>query len=122
MANQVNWFEIPVSDLDRAQKFYRNVFGYEFDVTESGPAKLAMFRGDATAAGATGALVYGPGSTPSQTGTLVYFACEDLSNELKKIEPSGGKVLMPKTAIGQWGFIAQFIDSENNRVALHSMK
>lgn len=122
MANPVSWFEIPVSDLSRAQKFYSAVFGSEFDVAENGPIKMAMFKGEPTAAGAAGALVSGPGSTPSQTGALVYFACDDLSNELKKIEENGGKVVMPKTDIGQWGFIAQFIDSENNRVALHSMK
>src|SRR5690606_10597912 len=110
MANQVNWFEIPVSDLDRAQKYYRNVFAYEFDVTEGARATLAMFSGDASATGATGALVDGPGNTPAQTGTFVYFACADLINEMKKIAPTGGKVLMPTTAIGQRGFIAQFID------------
>jgi predicted enzyme related to lactoylglutathione lyase len=52
----------------------------------------------------------------------VYFSVEDIPETLRRINANGGKTLMPKTAIGQYGFIAQYEDTEGNRLALHSMK
>lgn len=63
----------------------------------------------------------GPGCTPTQAGTLVYLGVASIEEALKRAEEKGGKTLMPKTSIGQWGFIAQLTDSEGNRVALHAM-
>ncbi len=123
MPNPVNWFEIPVQDMNRAKEFYTAVFGYQFDMMEKGPLQLAMFSGsEQSAYGATGALAKGEGYEPSTTGSIVYFGCEDVNVELEKIEKAGGKVLFPKTSIGEHGFIAHFIDCEGNHVALHSMK
>lgn len=60
---------------------------------------------------------------PQKEGTLVYLnGGDDLAVPLEKIEKSGGKVLMPKTAIGENGFMAIFLDTEGNRVAFHSLK
>ena len=71
---------------------------------------------------ASGALVKQEGWNPGTNGTIVYFACDDLTNELGRVAPAGGKVHRPKTPIGDYGFIAHFIDSEGNMVGLHSLK
>ena len=70
-----------------------------------------------------GSVIYEKGRKPSQEGTVVYLnAGDDLSEPLSKVEDAGGKVILPRTSIGENGFIAHFIDTEGNRVALHSMK
>lgn len=120
--NQVNWFEIPVTDLERAIKFYSETFKVELSQMEMPGMKMAMFPDIQDKPFATGSLVMGENLVPSTEGTTVYFYCEDLNNELKRIEKLGGKVLNPKTSIGEMGFIAHFIDSEGNKVALHSTK
>ena len=62
------------------------------------------------------------GCNPSMNGATVYLnGGDDLNQVLSKVETAGGSVLMPKMEIGENGFIAQFVDSEGNRVALHSM-
>jgi len=120
--NPVNWFEIPVNDLDRAKKFYESVFGYALTLEEMGPAKMAFFPMGNDVYGTTGSLIKMEGYTPSHTGTLVYFSVEDIEGTLDKINTNGGKTILPKMGIGQYGFIARFEDSEGNMVALHSMK
>ena len=120
--NQVNWFEIPVTDLERAVKFYSEVFKVELSLMEMPGMKMAMFQGEKDKPFATGSLVQGENLVPSTDGTTVYFYCDDLSNELQLIEKLCGKVINPKTSIGEMGFTAHFIDCEGNKVALHSMK
>lgn len=122
MANMVNWFEIPVEDLNRAVAFYKNVFQVEFDMMETEESEFAMFKGNPGEAGATGALMKSKGYTPRKDGVLIYLSCEDLDNELKRIEDNNGEILRKKTSLGPHGFMAEFIDSEGNRLALHSMK
>jgi len=75
---------------------------------------------DNNAYGAAGSLVKGEGYVPSLTGILVYFGVADIEVVLERIKHNGGKILLPKTSIGEYGFIARFEDSEGNRVALHS--
>lgn len=120
--NPVVWFEIPVKNLDRATKFYAAAFDWVFDHQEMGPMKLAMLPGNMQQYGTCGALVLAPGYEPAQTGTLVYIACEDVAAQIARVEKAGGTVLVPRTSIGQWGFIAHFADPEGNRVGIHSMK
>ncbi len=121
--NVVNWFEIPVNDIERAKKFYTTVLGRELMDMEMPNTKMAAFKWVEGGEHATGALIEAEGYEPSTKGSLVYFSCNDnLENELAKVEANGGQVLLPKTSIGDHGFIAQFIDSEGNRVALHSLK
>lgn len=119
--NAVGWFEIPVTDLERAIKFYESVFGIKLSRNEMGPLKMAWFTWVEDATGAPGSLVKADGYTPSHTGTLVYLTVDDIQDTLAKINASGGKTLLPKMSIGEYGFIAHFEDSEGNRVALHSM-
>lgn len=120
--NAVGWFEIPVTDLNRAKKFYEQVFGTELSLNEMGPMKMAWFPMVKEGEGAAGTLVKSEGFTPSHLGALVYFSVEDLEDTLKKIQGKGGKTLLPKTSIGEYGFIAHFEDCEGNRVALHSQQ
>lgn len=120
-SNVVQWFEIPVSDMDRAVKFYENVLGIELSLNDMGPNQMAWFPWEQGAAGSAGTLIRGEGYTPSAEGTVVYLSAQpDLQPYLDRIEPNGGKILVPKMGIGEFGFIAQFIDTEGNRVALHS--
>lgn len=120
-----NWFEIPVKDMARAKKFYQTVFNVTLEDLEMEPgnAKMALFpmpkEGEM---GMPGALVLSTDYEPSNKGAVIYFSCEDLNVEAKRIEENGGKITLPRMDIGENGFIAHFIDSEGNRVALHSMK
>ncbi len=118
--NPVNWFEIPAADLSRATKFYENVFGVELSGMEMGPAKMAMFPMEKQGFGASGSLVQCEGCTPSHAGTIVYFPVVDIEATLAKIGAAGGKTLIPKQSIGEFGHIGQFEDSEGNRVGLHT--
>lgn len=120
MANAVNWFEIPATDLDRAKNFYETVFGYKLTNMEMGPTIMAMFPIEQGAANAPGAIIKGEGYVPSHEGSMVYFSVEDIDGTLSKISKNGGSVLNPKMGIGENGFVAMFNDCEGNRVALHS--
>jgi predicted enzyme related to lactoylglutathione lyase len=124
--NLVNWFEIPVKDMARAKRFYEKVFGLKLVLTEMkhewGSVSMAWFPMTQGAMGATGTLIKGPSYRPSRSGTVIYFTVKDIGAALRKIKAGGGKMLMPKTAIGEYGSIAQFEDVEGNRLALHSMK
>ncbi len=117
--NVINWFEIAATDMDRAMAFYSKVFDFEmapFDMQGSLMSFFPMPEG-----GTGGALIKSPENTPSMDGSLVYFNAEDrMDTLLERIEANGGAVVMPRTSIGEHGFIAMFRDSEGNRVALHS--
>lgn len=118
----VNWFEIPVKDLGRAVTFYEKVFEVKLSTEEMAGVKMAMFPFMQGAPGAAGSLVQGASYEPSHSGTVVYFTVEDIPEALRRINANGGKTLMPKTSIGEYGSIAHFEDTEGNRLALHSMK
>ncbi|MEN9685409.1 MAG: hypothetical protein RLZZ28_1195 [Bacteroidota bacterium] len=122
MANAINWFEIPVTDFTRAKKFYETIFGAEIMEMPFPAGRYGMLPADMQN-GVGGGIVQGEGFTPSDKGTVVYLnGGEDLSIPLAKIENAGGTILLPKTSIGGNGFMAHFLDTEGNRVALHSMK
>lgn len=114
----VSWFEIPVYDIHRAARFYGHLYNMEMEVNVNGEFAMAYFPADK---GIGGALIYGPGCVPSDTGTLVYLnAGNDLDGILSRVELAGGRVIMPRTLISEEaGWFALFIDCEGNRVALH---
>ena len=117
MQNAINWFEIFVSDLDRAVAFYEGALGIELRREEFGGTPMAIFPG--AGAGVAGALVKN-GQKPGG-GTLVYLnANRKLDAVLGRVKPSGGEVVLPKTDIGDPGFIATVKDTEGNIVGLHS--
>ena len=119
----INWFEVPVTDIARATTFFETLMDVTLEKMDYGPHKMAMFPADKNTETMTvhGSLIQGEGYTPSTNGTVLYFnGGNDLSIALNKVETAGGKVTMPKTAIGENGFIAMFEDTEGNRLALHS--
>ncbi|MBI5440496.1 MAG: VOC family protein [Deltaproteobacteria bacterium] len=119
--NPVNWFEIAAVDLDRAKRFYEAVFGIALTAESMGPLQMAWFPMVEGAPGAAGSLVKGDGYVPSTTGTNLYFSVEGIEGVLERVSANGGRTLMPRTSIGEYGFIAHFADCEGNRVGLHSV-
>lgn len=117
--HHVHWFEIPVLNLNRAVSFYNHIYSTNMQVVEQAEYAMAIFPSK-TANG--GALVMGQGCQPSENGVLVYLnAGKDLNNVLSKIEAAGGRVILEKTFISSdAGYFALFIDSEGNKLALHS--
>jgi hypothetical protein len=123
--NVVGWFEIPVANMDRAIAFYEAVMGYALQRQQMGSLDMAWFPwSEANTAGSAGSLVHHAEMyKPSADGALVYFTAfsGDLANELSRVEPNGGQVLIGKTLIAEdYGYMGVFIDTEGNRVALHS--
>ena len=119
MANALTWFEIPTLDLDRAVHFYESVLGVRLKRDVFGGVPHAMFPAGQSDAG--GALIQDGRRKPSTEGTLIYL---DVAGKLdacvERIRGAGGTLLMPKTDIGDPGFIAVLRDTEGNSVALHS--
>ena len=117
----VVWFEIPVSDMGRAKTFYETVFDLEINEVDFGGLLMGWFPGYGEAHGATGTLIKQESYIPSKEGTLVYFHSDDVQNELSRVEAAGGTIYQPKTQISpEHGYMGVFIDTEGNRVALHS--
>ena len=123
--NVISWFEIPAVDLDRAQRFYEAIFGVSLIPMDMPNIQMRMFPVEDPQTGIGGALCKTDGfHIPSETdGPLIYLnANPDVQRVLDKIEAAGGKILVPKTEISpDYGYMAVFIDSEGNRVALHSI-
>jgi predicted enzyme related to lactoylglutathione lyase len=119
MNNPVQWLEIPTTDLERAKGFYSKVFNLDIQFMEMPDSKMYMF-GAPDAVGSAGCLIQSEESKPSPDGILVYFTCEDLAMEAARVEQVGGKLIIPKTAIGEFGLFGQLIDTEGNRIGLHS--
>ncbi len=120
--NSLNWFEISVSDIARAKKFYETVFSVQMDQQEMMGMQMAFFPAENMNGKVSGALVQGPMHKPSAEGAVIYLnGNPDLALALGKIEAAGGQVVMPKTHISEdVGHMAFFMDTEGNRVALHS--
>lgn len=127
MKNPINWFEIYVSDMQRAQKFYTTVFKCELtdapmDNERHREMEYAFFTGDSEKSGAAGALVKMDAAKPGIGGTLVYFATEEINAELSRVEAAGGKILRTKLQVPVGGFIALVQDTEGNMIGLSSKK
>jgi uncharacterized protein len=123
--NAISWFEIPTTDLDRAQKFYETIFATSLIPLDLQNLRMRMFPIENQTSGIGGALChnkdfYKPSSTD---GPLIYLnGNPDVQNVLDRVEAAGGKVLVPKTQISpEYGYMAVIIDSEGNRIALHSV-
>ena len=122
-SNMVGWFEIPVADIDRAKKFYDKVFQIDIQLHDLGGTKMGWFPADYGKPGASGSLIqnkdwYNPSATD---GVLIYFSSANVDNELSRVEKAGGNISQAKTQISpDIGYMALFLDSEGNRIALHS--
>jgi hypothetical protein len=115
----VSWFEIPAIDFHQAVNFYNQIFGIEMKQNITEVNAMAFFP---VTTGIGGAVIAGPGSIPSDKGPLVYLnGGSDLSLVLNKVEQAGGRIIMPKTLISiDEGYFAIFLDSQGNKLALHS--
>ncbi len=121
MRNTVVWFDIPVTDMDRAIRFYEAV-------TQSKMQRLTLENGDETAlfasenGGVTGSLYKSPEDKPSEFGSRVYLNAEpSIDDWIERVKAAGGRIAIEKTAVPVvGGYYAYFIDSEGNRVGLNA--
>ena len=124
MKNAISWFEIPATDLDRAQKFYESIFVVKLSTLDLPNIKMRMFPID-DMNGVGGAVVDSGGfHKPSTTdGPLIYLnGNPDVQLVLDRVEAAGGQVMVPKTEISpEYGYMAVIIDTEGNRIGLHSV-
>ena len=125
MDNAISWFEIGTTDLDKATKFYETIFGVSLIPMDLPNIKMRMFPIDNMQTGIGGALVDSGGfHKPSATdGPLIYLnGNPDVQNILDKVEAAGGKIMVPKTEISpEYGYMAVILDTEGNRIGLHSV-
>ena len=123
MKNPVAWFEIPVLDMDRAIKFYNEVFDFKLEYHDLGELLMAQLPFDVKAHGSSGALVCNKNYyIPSKNeGVLIYFECKSVKETLIKVNSNGGQILVEEKEISpEHGFMGVFVDTEGNRIALHS--
>jgi predicted enzyme related to lactoylglutathione lyase len=122
-ADTLCWTDIPVANLDRAIKFYSAVLGQEVSKMSEGFEYGLLPHKEQNASGClclSGDSI-GSKNQPSQTGPLIYLSVEGrLDDAVKATRANGGKVLEEKQQIGPHGMRAVIIDSEGNRIALHS--
>ncbi|PJK13943.1 hypothetical protein CO613_08125 [Lysobacteraceae bacterium NML07-0707] len=121
MENLLNFIDIPAADFDRAVDFYQAVLGKPVHKAKVGDDLMGFFPQDGQ--NVAGAICHGERWQPSAQGVLVYLnGGADLQVMLDKVASHGGQVLLPKTHISpEVGYIAIFLDSEGNRMALHSL-
>ena len=124
--NIVGWFEIPVSNMDRAIQFYETVLDVKLERNKMDSVDMAWFPHNSEGYGSGGTLIcHEEYYKPSADGIVIYLSSptDDVANELAKVEDSGGKVLLDKKQISQeHGYYGLLLDSEGNRIAFHSMK
>lgn len=122
MENLISWFEIPAIDFDRAVTFYKAILGLAVEEVDMFGTKMGLFPMDGK--NVSGAIVQGEDYKPSADGVIAYLnGGTDLQNVLNKVESNNGKVIVPKTQISpEFGYFAMFIDTEGNKMALHSME
>jgi uncharacterized protein len=119
----INWVEIPVSDFERAKKFYSTIYDYEMPEMMMGLNRMGFLLFDRAKAGIGAAIVQGEGYVPSPHGIKVYLSAgSGLEAILERINSLGGKIFLPKTLIAPgMGFMASFEDSEGNIISLHGI-
>jgi uncharacterized protein len=119
MRHAISWFELPVTDIDRARAFYTAILGSTLsEVTAADDRRFAMFPAED---GVAGAIVQGEGYRPSTEGALVFLnAGDELEPVVNRVEAAGGRVLVSRIEMGDWGVAAFIVDSEGNKVALHA--
>lgn len=115
----VSWFEIPALDFQQAVTFYNHIFDFTMEQNVAGVNSVAFFP---ATSGVSGSVVAGQGYVPSDSGPLIYLnGGNDLNKVLNKVEPAGGRVVMPKTLINdEVGYFGIFIDSQGNKLAIYS--
>ncbi|MCF2518386.1 VOC family protein [Dyadobacter sp. CY351] len=122
MKNLVSIVEIPTDSFQRAVAFYQSILDLRIEQLDMQGTKMGLFSGEEGSVHV--ALIHGLDNKPSDRGTLIYLnGGDDLQLILDKVQPNGGKIVMQKTEIDpENGFFATFIDSEGNKVGLHSFQ
>jgi predicted enzyme related to lactoylglutathione lyase len=120
--NSINWFEIPVTDLARAKHFYQVAFGIHMEDMNMPGMEMSGFPAEMGNGKVSGALVNSSNSKPSADGVIIYLnANPDMTDVLQRIESEGGQVVLGKTLISpEIGYMAFFIDTEGNKLGIHS--
>ncbi|MEO6232215.1 MAG: VOC family protein [Ferruginibacter sp.] len=125
MKHAISWFEIPATDLERAQKFYESIFDFSMISMDMPNIRMRMFPTDDMQNSIGGAVVDSNGfHKPSASdGPLIYLnGNPDVQNILDKVVDAGGSIMVPKTEISpEYGYMAVFLDTEGNRIGLHSV-
>src|SRR5487761_2730975 len=116
----ISWFEIPVTDFDRAVRFYEAIFETTLQAHAFGTGRGAVFPYERPGGGC---LDEGSASKPGTSGIVIYLDATDrLDRTLDLAARSGGRVELPRTELpNEMGYIAHFLDSEGNRIGLHSI-
>lgn len=118
----INWFEIPVTDLERAIAFYQSILGVTLERMEKDDMKMAMFPVANMESQVTGCLIAWPQAKPSADGARIYLNCQgQLDAVVERIAAAGGTIAMPITPIPPHGRIAMLADTEGNVIGLHAM-
>ena len=120
--NPVNWFDIYVSNLERAKKFYETVFNIQLVDFPNEWGKQSGFPWNNEGPNISGALVEKEDMVANGNNTIVYFATEDCITEEARVKEAGGKIIKPKMSIGEFGFVSIVTDTEGNTIGLHSRK
>ena len=122
MTPAMAYFEIPVTDMDRAVQFYTSVFGVSLTREIVDGYDMALFPPAEDGWGASGALAKGEVYVPSKTGAILYFRVASIDDILARATAAGADILYPKKDIGDLGYVAEIEDSEGNRIALTEQK
>jgi uncharacterized protein len=119
----INWFQIPVTDIDRAVKFYEFVCQTSLQRFDDARMKRAFFPMEPGNQDRTGGeIVQSPDDRPSVDGVTIYLnAPGGVDAAVERTLEAGGKIAVPKMSIGEHGFIALVIDTEGNQIGLHAM-
>jgi predicted enzyme related to lactoylglutathione lyase len=118
--NPVVYFEIPVSNMERACLFYEGVFKVSLEVREIDGNEMALFPYVDGQPGASGALARGSSYVPGKAGARIYFGVADVAETLALAVSAGGQVNYPVTQVPEYGWVAEFLDVEGNCIALYS--
>ena len=121
MKNLISIIEIPVTDFQRATKFYEAILGVAIEAMEMDGVELGVIPSDEGTVSVV--LAKGNDYQPTTSGAVLYLnMAEDLQPTLDKVTSNGGNVIVPKSEISpEMGYFALFIDTEGNKLGLHSM-
>ena len=100
--------------------FYGRVLGMDLELHQMGETKMAWFPMKVGEPGSPGSLIHAEDYQPSLEGVVIYLTCPDIEGALQRAAENGGEVLLPRTSIGEHGFVGFMRDSEGNRIGLHS--
>lgn len=120
MNNLISIVEIPITDFSRAVKFYQAISGLAIEEMEMDGNQMGILPNEEGTVNVV--LVKGKDYNPTADGAVIYLnAGNDLQAMLNKVEQNGGQVILPKTEISpEMGYFALFIDTEGNKLGLHS--